>query len=87
MRIKSSERLFLALGLEERTFSLAKQIASKSPLTLAIGKEAFYRQLEMPLSEAYNYARDVMVGNLNTLDAKEGIDAFIDKRIPTWCGQ
>ena len=74
-------------GLEERTFSLAKQIASKSPLTLAIGKEAFYRQLEMPLSEAYNYARDVMVGNLNTLDAKEGIDAFIDKRIPTWCGQ
>jgi enoyl-CoA hydratase/carnithine racemase len=73
--------------LDDRTWSMACQIAAKSPLTLAIGKEAFYRQLEMPLSQAYAYARDVMVENLHTQDAQEGINAFIDKRAPTWCGQ
>lgn len=73
--------------LDDRTWSMACQIAAKSPLTLAIGKEAFYRQLEMPLSQAYAYTRDVMVENLHTQDAQEGINAFIDKRAPTWCGQ
>ena len=73
--------------LEKRSLELAEQIASKSPLTLAIGKEAFYRQLEMPLSEAYGYTRDVMIKNLESKDAQEGINAFIDKRVPTWCGQ
>jgi enoyl-CoA hydratase/carnithine racemase len=73
--------------LENRSLKLAEQIASKSALTLAIGKEAFYRQLEMPLSQAYSYTRGVMIKNLESKDAQEGINAFIDKRVPTWCGQ
>lgn len=65
----------------------ATKIAAKSPLTLAIGKEAFYRQAEMPLEQAYAYASQVMVDNLQALDAREGIDAFINKRAPVWCGK
>ncbi|MBM4219439.1 MAG: enoyl-CoA hydratase [Gammaproteobacteria bacterium] len=72
--------------LAQRTAALAAKIASKSPLTLAIGKEAFYRQAELPLAEAYTYASAVMVSNLAKRDAKEGIAAFIDKRPPQWCG-
>jgi enoyl-CoA hydratase/carnithine racemase len=63
---------------------LAKKIASKSTLTVKIGKEAFYRQLEMPLAEAYEYASDVMVENMLARDAEEGIGAFIEKRQPKW---
>jgi enoyl-CoA hydratase/carnithine racemase len=63
---------------------LARQIASKSALTLKIGKEAFYRQLEMNLSEAYRYASSVMVENMLARDAQEGIGAFIEKRTPSW---
>ena len=73
--------------LQEATRNLAELIASKSPKTLAIDKEAFYRQLEMPLSEAYAYTSEVMTSNLATLDAKEGICAFVDKRPPKWQGQ
>lgn len=67
--------------------SLADQIASKSPLTVAIGKEAFYKQLEMPLAEAYDYAAGVMVQNMMARDAEEGIGAFIEKRPPVWTGE
>ena len=73
--------------LEARTAALARQIAAKSPLTLAIGKEAFYRQAGLSLDEAYAYTREVMVRNLEAADAREGIDAFIDKRPPVWCGR
>jgi len=73
--------------LAARTGALARKIAEKSPLTLAIGKEAFYRQAELPLSDAYAYAAQVMVQNLEAEDAKEGIGAFLDKRPPTWCGR
>lgn len=73
--------------LETRTRDLARKIASKSPLTLRIGKAAFYRQAELPLDQAYAYAADVMVKNLEALDAQEGIGAFIDKRTPVWCGR
>ncbi len=66
---------------------LADQIASKSPLTVAIGKEAFYKQLEMPLAEAYDYAAGVMVKNMMARDAEEGIGAFIEKRNPVWTGE
>lgn len=65
----------------------ASIIASKSPLTLKIGKEAFYRQIEMPLAEAYDYAARVMVENMLARDAAEGIGAFLDKRHPTWTGE
>jgi len=76
-----------AAELVVRTAALAHQIAAKSSLTLAIGKNAFYRQAELPLDAAYAYTRDVMVQNLEAVDAREGIDAFIDKRAPAWCGR
>ncbi len=70
--------------LGQATRVMATTIASKSSHTLAVGKEAFYRQLEMPLGEAYDYASNVMVENMLARDAEEGIDAFIEKRSPNW---
>jgi len=72
--------------LDAAVAALAGQIASKSPLTLSIGKEAFYRQREMPLEEAYRYASEVMTRNMMAADATEGIDAFLGKRPPVWIG-
>jgi len=68
----------------EAALKLAAKITAKSALTLKIGKEAFYRQIEMPLAEAYHYASGVMVENMLARDAEEGISAFIDKRSPKW---
>jgi enoyl-CoA hydratase/carnithine racemase len=65
----------------------AETIASKSPLTLKIGKEAFYRQVEMGLSDAYDYTARVMVDNMLARDAEEGIGAFVGKRKPEWKGE
>jgi enoyl-CoA hydratase/carnithine racemase len=62
----------------------ASVIASKSPEAIRIGKEAFYRQLEMPVEEAYTFAAEVMVDSMLTADAEEGIGAFLGKRIPVW---
>ncbi|MFD2232238.1 enoyl-CoA hydratase [Phaeospirillum tilakii] len=76
-----------AAELVAHTAALAGRIAAKSPLTLAIGKEAFYRQREMDLAEAYAYTRGVMARNLEAEDAHEGIAAFLDKRAPSWCGR
>jgi len=73
--------------LDAAVTALAEQIAGKSPLTLAIGKEAFYRQADLPLPEAYAYASEVMVRNMLARDAAEGIDAFLNKRIPEWTGR
>ena len=70
--------------LEEEVLKLAKKIASKSNLTIKIGKKAFYKQLEMPLKKAYAYTSKVMSKNMKTYDAKEGISAFIEKRSPKW---
>ena len=72
------------LQLEEKTLELAKKIASKSNLIIKIGKKAFYRQLEMPLKKAYKYTSKVMTENMMTLDAREGISAFLEKRKPNW---
>jgi len=71
---------------EERNVAmqLARQIASKSSHTLKVGKEAFYRQLELSLAEAYAYASEVMTENMMARDAEEGICAFIEKRDPKW---
>jgi enoyl-CoA hydratase/carnithine racemase len=74
-------------GLDEAVTSLANQIAGKSPLTLAIGKEAFYRQTDMDLDAAYAYAAEIMTRNMLARDAEEGIDAFLAKRPPVWTGQ
>ncbi|MEN6543219.1 enoyl-CoA hydratase [Parvibaculum sp.] len=70
--------------LDDAVWGLARDIASKSSLTLSIGKEAFYEQLEKGLGDAYDYASEVMVKNMLARDAEEGISAFIEKREPTW---
>jgi enoyl-CoA hydratase/carnithine racemase len=70
--------------LTAETMMLAVQIASKPRGTVKTGKEAFYRQLEMPLSDAYAYASQVMTENMLAADAKEGICAFLEKREPNW---
>ncbi|MEQ8305972.1 MAG: enoyl-CoA hydratase [Hoeflea sp.] len=73
--------------LNQVVMKYAEVIASKSPLTVKIGKEAFYRQAEMPLEEAYEYTAQVMVENMLARDAEEGINAFIGKRKPEWTGE
>ncbi|MTI09800.1 enoyl-CoA hydratase [Curvivirga aplysinae] len=70
--------------IDDVVMGLATKIASKSSLTLSIGKRAFYQQNEMPLSDAYHYAAEVMTENMMAYDAKEGIDAFLAKREPDW---
>ncbi|PHQ26195.1 enoyl-CoA hydratase [Marinobacter guineae] len=70
--------------LDETVYKLASTIADKSAHTLKIGKEAFYRQLEMPLADAYEYTSKVMAENMMADDAQEGICAFLDKRKPEW---
>ncbi|MDV2077102.1 enoyl-CoA hydratase [Marinobacter xestospongiae] len=70
--------------LEQATAQLARTIAGKSSHTLTIGKAAFYRQLELPLADAYDYTAKVMADNLQAEDAREGICAFLDKRAPSW---
>ena len=72
--------------LDAEVTALAGLIASKSPLTLTIGKEAFYRQAEMALDAAYDYASEVMTRNMLARDAAEGIDAFLTRRDPVWSG-
>jgi enoyl-CoA hydratase/carnithine racemase len=75
----------VAPGTErDEALKLAKKITEKSASAIRLGKEAFYRQLEMPLADAYNYTAEVMVENLLTRDANEGIGAFIEKRKPKW---
>ena len=63
---------------------LAEKIASKSTMTVATGKRAFYAQAEMDLSDAYKYTSKTMTDNLLKIDAKEGINAFLEKRSPDW---
>lgn len=87
MRIGLINEVTPAAQLASQTAALAAKIATKSPMTLAIGKEAFYHQAEMPLADAYAYAAKVMVNNLSKLDAQEGIGAFIEKRVASWSGQ
>ena len=70
--------------LENLILEKATKISSKSGTTLKIGKKAFYQQIEMPLAEAYEYASKVMLENMLDQDAKEGIEAFLEKRSPNW---
>ena len=70
--------------LEKEVTKLAKTIASKSNLTIKIGKQAFYKQLEMPLKKAYLYTSRMMTLNMMSIDAHEGISAFLSKRKPKW---
>lgn len=68
----------------QAAIDLAKKIAVKSAYTLKVGKEAFYRQAEMSLADAYLYTAQVMTENMLARDAQEGIGAFIEKRAPKW---
>ena len=70
--------------LNNEVLKVAKKIASKSNLTIRIGKQTFYKQLEMPLKKAYQYTSKMMTLNMMDMDAKEGISAFLDKRNPNW---
>jgi enoyl-CoA hydratase/carnithine racemase len=75
----------VAPGAErQEALALARKIAAKSAHVVKIGKEAFYRQLELDLAGAYDYAAKVMVENMMARDAEEGIAAFVEKRSPTW---
>ena len=70
--------------LDKEVLKIAKTIASKSNLTIKIGKQAFYKQLEMPLRKAYTYTSKMMTLNMMAMDAHEGISAFLEKRKPKW---
>ena len=70
--------------LNNEVLKVARNIASKSNLTIKIGKQAFYKQLEMPLRNAYRYTSKMMTLNMMAQDAKEGISAFLEKRTPKW---
>ena len=84
LRIGLANRV-VAPGTErEEALALGRKIAAKSAHVVKIGKEAFYRQVELGLKDAYRYAAEVMVENMLARDAEEGIDAFIEKREPKW---
>ena len=75
---------FSKSNLNKEVLKVAKTIASKSNLTIKIGKQAFYKQLEMPLRKAYSYTSRMMTLNMMSIDAHEGISAFLNKRKPKW---
>ena len=70
--------------LNREVINIAKKIAGKSNYTIKIGKQTFYKQLEMPLKKAYAYTSKMMTINMMAMDAKEGISAFLEKRKPNW---
>ena len=73
--------------LEAQTRKLAEKICEASPLVVGVGKQAFYRQVEMPVEQAYAYTKEVMSFNASFADAQEGMCAFLEKRKPEWKGR
>jgi enoyl-CoA hydratase/carnithine racemase len=82
-----ANRVVPADELEAQTRSLADKISEASPLVVGVGKQAFYRQLEMPTQQAYAYTKEVMSFNATFADAQEGMCAFLEKRPPEWKGR
>jgi enoyl-CoA hydratase/carnithine racemase len=80
-------RVVPAAALESNTRTLAQQVAEASPLTLAIGKQAFYSQIDLDQAKAYAYAKEMMSMNAMADDAQEGMTAFLEKRAPCWTGR
>ena len=80
----AGDRLEDAIG---RVAELAGKIASASPLVVGLGKQAFYRQIDLDKRQAYDLTKAVMTMNAMTGDAQEGICAFLEKRTPTWTGE
>lgn len=76
-----------AAELDAATDRLAKLIASKSPYAIALGKKAFYRQLDFDIAGAYEFASELVVRNGQAADAREGVAAFLEKRPPRWTGR
>jgi enoyl-CoA hydratase/carnithine racemase len=83
-RIGLINRVVAPDKLQAETMTLAQTIAAKPRATVRTGKEAFYRQIEMPLADAYDYASRVMTENMLNAEAEEGICAFLEKRKPRW---
>jgi enoyl-CoA hydratase/carnithine racemase len=80
-------RVVASDALDVEVEQLARSIIAKSSVAIGMGKQMFYKQLEMGLEAAYQYASEVMACNMMTADAGEGIDAFIGKRAPVWTGR
>ena len=80
-------KVVAAEELEEETRKLAEKITEASPLVIGVGKQAFYRQIEMPVEQAYAYTKEVMSFNASFADAQEGMCAFLEKRKPEWKGR
>jgi enoyl-CoA hydratase/carnithine racemase len=79
-----ANRVVPADELDSQTQALADKIAEASPLVVGVGKQAFYRQIEMPVEQAYAYTKEIMSFNASFVDAQEGICAFLEKRKPEW---
>jgi enoyl-CoA hydratase/carnithine racemase len=80
-------RVVTADRFDAETRALAARIADASPLTVAIGKQAFYAQIDLDQPKAYAYAKEVMTMNALAADAQEGMGAFVEKRKPCWTGK
>ncbi len=80
-------RVVPAAQLKEETLALAKQIVEASPLTLGLGKQAFYAQIDLDQQKAYAYTKEVMSMNALAEDAQEGMGAFLEKRVACWRGR
>ena len=87
LRFGLINRIVPVQKLDSTVLEYAESIASRSTLTMSMGKAAFYRQLDMELEDAYTYTSDVMARNMMERDAQEGIDAFLQKRHPKWTGR
>ena len=77
-------KITTADNLKLEVDDLAKKISEKSLMTIKLGKHAFYKQIELDLSEAYDFTSKVMEENIKKKDAIEGIEAFLSKRKPNW---